>query len=273
PSNIQYSIKTSRAREKLFTTFSLTPIIRQGNTYKIVVSFQLDYSKSRSPQNQSRSVSITNSLLSNGQWFKFKVDKNGIYKIDRNFLNSLGMDVNNIDPRKLKIYGNGGNMLPLLNSENTEFDLIENAIMVVGEENGSFESGDYILFYGEANTLNAESNTHINVYDDDAYYFITADGDNGIRVSNYIEPAGAATTTINRFNDHRFFEKDEVNPPLIGRRWFSNRFDVNNEQSFEFTFPNIAVGQPMEVKVFAIATSEVSTSLAVEVNDQLQSTL
>src|SRR5690606_8075187 len=114
--------------------------------------------------------------------------------------------------------------------------------------------------------------THINVYDDNAIYFITADGENGKRVTNFVEPTGQTTTTINTFNDYQFFESDELNPPLVGRRWFSNRFDINNEQSFEFVFPNIAAGQPMQVKVYAIATAEVSTSMAVEVNDQLQTT-
>lgn len=272
PTEFKYSIASTNARDKIYTTLELTPIIKQGNEFKKVISFRFDYSKSGLPEYRNKSVSIANSLLSNGQWFRFKIEKSGVYKIDRNFLNSLGMDVNNIDPRKLKIYGNGGNMLPLRNSNNSEFDLIENSIQVIGEENGSFDNGDYILFYGENNSLNQESNTHINVYDDNAIYFITADGENGKRVTNFVEPTGQTTTTINTFNDYQFFESDELNPPLVGRRWFSNRFDINNEQSFEFVFPNIAAGQPMQVKVYAIATAEVSTSMAVEVNDQLQTT-
>jgi hypothetical protein len=273
PSDIDYSISSNHGRDNIYTTFSITPIIRQAGVYKRVVSFQLDYSKTRSQPLQNRGSAITNSLLASGNWYKFRVDKNGIHRIDRSFLSGLGMDVNNLDPRKIKIYGNGGNMLPLRNSLNTEYDLVENSILVAGEENGSFDQGDYILFYAEVNQYSQESNTHINIYDDNAYYFITADGANGKRISPYIEPAGNATTTINRFNDYKFFEKDEVNPALVGRRWFSNRFDINSEQSFEFNFPNIVSGTPMEVRVFCIATAEVITTMSIEVNGQNQETL
>ncbi len=272
PGEVISTIKSSKARNEIYTTLSISPIIYENGSYKKLMSFNISYSKSTTNRS-TRSTGLTNSLLNSGQWYRFKIDQPGVYKIDRNFLNSLGMDVNSIDPRKIKIYGNGGSMLPLLNSENTNFDLIENAIQVVGEENGSFNSGDYILFYGENFKFNQENNTHNNIYDDNAYYFITADGANGKRITNFVEPTGAATTTINQFNNYQFFEKDELNPPLVGNRWFSNRFDIENEQNFEFNFPNIVTGQPMEVKVFAIATSEVSTTMEVLVNDQQQDNL
>ncbi len=273
PNKIDYKIVSNYGRDKIYTIFSITPIINQSGVYRRVVSFNLDYSRTQTQQVQSKNFGISNSLLASGQWFRFKIEKTGIHRIDRNFLNSLGMDVNSIDPRRIKIYGNGGNMLPLRNNLNTDYDLVENSILVVGEENGSFDQGDYILFYAEVNQYNQESNTHINVYDDNAYYFITAEGANGKRVAPYVEPSGNATTNITMFNDYQFFEKDEVNPTLVGRRWFSNRFDINNEQSFEFNFPNIVSGSPMEVNVFCIATAEVITTMSIEVNGQNQNTL
>lgn len=272
PNQIEYTISSNRARNEIYTTLSLSPIINQNGVYRKVVSFNIDYTKSPS-EPASRNIGISNSLLASGKWYRFRIYQAGVYKIDRNFLSSLGMDVNSIDPRKLKIYGNGGNMLPLRNSANLDFDLVENAIQVVGEENGSFDNGDYILFYGDNFKFNQENNTHINVYNDNAYYFITAEGANGKRIATYTEPTAAATTTINQFNDYQFFEKDDTNPPLLGRRWFSNRFDINNEQDFEFNFPNIIAGQPMEVRVFALATAEIQTTMQVEVNDQLQQSL
>lgn len=273
PNTIDYQLVSSRGRDKIFTTFSVTPIIRQGNSYRRVVSLNLEYSKSRTPIEPNRNVGISNSLLASGQWFKFRVEKNGIHRIDRSFLSSLGMDVNSIDPRRLKIYGNGGNMLPLRNSLNVHYDLVENSIFVSGEENGSFDQNDFILFYAEYNQFSAENSTHLNIYDDNAYYYITADGTNGKRITPYVEPVGNTTTTITGYNDYQFFERDEVNPPLVGRRWFSNRFDINNEQSFDFNIPNIVPGSAVQVDVFCLATAEVTTTMAVEVNGQLQETL
>lgn len=272
PSQIKYTISSNRARNEIYTTISITPILNQNGVYKKVVSFNIEYTKSLAEPKRSN-IGLSNSYLESGRWYRFRIYQAGVYKIDRNFLSSIGMDVNSIDPRKLKIYGNGGNMLPLINSANLDFDLVENAIQVVGEENGSFDNGDYILFYGDNFKFNQENNTHINVYDDNAYYFITADGANGKRISNYTEPTAEATTSINHFNDYQFFEKDDTNPPLLGRRWFSNRFDINNEQDFEFSFPNIVSGQPMEIRVFSLATAEVQTTMQVEVNDQFQQSI
>ncbi|PKP25616.1 MAG: peptidase C25 [Bacteroidetes bacterium HGW-Bacteroidetes-2] len=268
PKEVKYSISSNLGRDIIYTSLTFTPVISQNGIYKKVMSFDVAYTKNL--QNNNRSIGLSNSVLATGSWFRFKVEKTGIHRIDRNFLNSLGINSGNIDPRKIKIYGNGGNMLLLRNSENTEFDLTENAIQVIGEQDGSFDPGDFILFYGETQQFNKDSNTHINLYDDNAYYYITADGENGKRISLYNEPSGAATTIITQFNDYQYHEIDDANPALVGRRWFGNRFDINNEQSFEFSFPNIISGQPMQFKLFAIAASEILTSMTVSVNGQLQ---
>ncbi|MBA3986839.1 MAG: peptidase C25, partial [Flavobacteriales bacterium] len=147
PREIRYSISSNLGRDVIYTSLTLTPIINQNGVYRKVISFDVAYTKSASVS--TRNTGLTNSVLASGNWYRFKIEKTGVHRLDRNFLNSLGMDVNNLDPRKLKIYGNGGNMLPLLNSENIEFDLPENAIQVIGQEDGSFDSGDSILFYGE----------------------------------------------------------------------------------------------------------------------------
>jgi hypothetical protein len=42
-------------------------------------------------------------------------------------------------------------MLPLSNSNYYPNDLTENAISVIGEEDGKFNAEDYILFYGLEN--------------------------------------------------------------------------------------------------------------------------
>ena len=53
--------------------------------------------------------------------------KRNVKKIGKSFLSSLGLNTN-IDPRTIKVYGNGGRMLPLANDEFYPIDLTENAI-------------------------------------------------------------------------------------------------------------------------------------------------
>ena len=57
---------------------------------------------------------VTNSVLSDGNWYKFAIDTTGVFKIDRAFLQQLGISTNNLNPKKIHIYGNGGHLLPEL---------------------------------------------------------------------------------------------------------------------------------------------------------------
>lgn len=265
PNTLEYSIGSTMSRNELLTIFNISPIIRNNGSYQKVLSFDINYRYG--PQNRNAPPGITNSVLATGQWFKFKVEKTGVYKIDKSFLNSLGMNTDGINPRNLKIYGHGGQSLPLLNRKTRYFDIPENAIQVVGEGDGSFDGEDYILFYG-TNTEGyvRENDSNLNPYSDDSYYYITVSGAPGKRVGNMIEPTGAATLTISEFDDYQFHEKDELSPTKMGRKWYGNRFDINSEQSYSFIFPNIAAGKPMKIVIKAAAASESATSMAVSVN-------
>ncbi len=265
PNKLKYTIASTKSRDILYTIFSITPIIKANGTYQKVLSFDVNYQYG--PQSRNPPPAITNSVLASGQWFKFKVDKTGVYKVDKSFLNSLGMNTDGINPRNLKIYGNGGKSLPLLNSQNKFFDLPENAIQVIGEEDGNFDSGDFILFYG-TNTEGYvdENDSNLNPYSDESYYYVTADGGAGKRVRPMVEPTGAVEFPINQFDDYKFHELDEESPTKLGRSWYGNRFDIESEQSYTFEFPKIVSGKPMKLVIKAGAASDSNTSMAVSVN-------
>jgi len=113
--------------------------------FKRVKSFTLDYTISNNNRVNNSVNSIQNSVLSTGNWHRFYVEKSGVYKLSKSFLQSIGVNVA-VDPRNIKLYGNGGRMLPLLNSISYPIDLEENAVQFVGEEDGVFNDNDYICF-------------------------------------------------------------------------------------------------------------------------------
>ena len=87
-------------------------------------------------------------------------DSPGIYKIDHNTLNEMGFTPADVDPRNIAIYGNSGGMLPQSLAIDRADDLLENAIKVMGEEDGIFNENDYILFYvDEINALEFDDTT------------------------------------------------------------------------------------------------------------------
>ena len=215
-----------------------------------------------------------NAVLANGTWFKFSVDTTGVFKIDKNLLQRIGISTNKLDPKKIRIYGNGGNLLPALNSDFRYNDLQENAIYVEGEEDGVFDNSDFILFYAkgphdwEVNATLETANHRQNIYSDKAYYFISVDQGDGKRISAAPEITGTPELLLSKFNDYIFYEKETINLIAAGQQWFGENFSVENTQTFTIPFPNAVANQNISVKVRGVAMSSLASSMEVTVNNQ-----
>ena len=273
PAAPKLHFENTTARDKRHAYFELTPIINDNGVYKKITSFTISYSFSANRSGNAypfQTQSVSNSVLNSGSWYRFYVDKSGVFKLTKNFLNSIGVNTNSVDPRTVKIYGNGGAMLPLPNSEYYPEDLTENAIRFIGEDDGEFGNNDYILFYAEGPIgYNADSNTNYNVFTDKSYYYVNVSGGLGKRIQNMPQPASVSDYTINTFQDYQFHEADEINIVRVGRRWFGDKFDIENEKQFEFNFSNLIPSEPARVKVYAASTAEVPTSMEVKVNSNV----
>lgn len=266
-SKLDFKSFSSFARDVPYLSFNFNPIIKEGSSYKRVKSFTLEYTISNSNKSFNTVNAIQNSVLANGSWHRFYVEKSGVYKISKGFLQSLGVNVG-VDPRNIKIYGNGGRMLPLLNSIPYPNDLEENAIQFIGEDDGVFNDGDYILFYAEGvDTWNEESLTHVNQFTDKSYYYVTSSGSSGKRIQSYSEPAAAPTLLLSNYDGYQFHEVDLVNAGKIGRRWFGESFNVVESQNFNFTLPNYVIGSAVDFSADFAAVSFVTTSFKVKANN------
>jgi hypothetical protein len=268
PNSIEASIEVVTARADYFGILILNPVIKEGTNYKRVLSFSYSFQNSvtnRIP-NQNAVRSISNSALTTGDWHRFYVEKSGVYKISKTFLQSLGFNVN-VDPRNIKIYGNGGSMLPLKNASAYPNDLEENAIQFIGEEDGVFDTNDYILFYAEGvDTWNEESLTSVNLFADRSYYYITSIGAAGKRIAQAQQPVNLATLAFNQFDDVIYYEKDQVNAGKVGRRWFGEQFNIDELQTFDFLIPNLDISVPVQIKVNTASRSFGSSSFNIKAN-------
>lgn len=270
PSVMRATAVNSNARGSLSVTLSVTPIIKEGNTYRRIRSFSYQLRQGITVQSAARDFnSISNSVLASGDWYRFYVEKSGVYKITKGFLQSLGMKLGNVNPRNIKIYGNGGRMLPLSNAVEYPSDLTENAIYFEGEDDGSFDNTDYILFYGEGvDNWSAENLSHNNLYADRAYYYVTVQGGQGKRIQPMPDLSGAPgpVVPVSVVDAYDFHEADKVNIARMGRRWFGEDFSIDEEQAFTFELPNAAPGSQVAVSVAAAAASLSASSFSVEVN-------
>ena len=221
------------------------------------------------------SAQSSTSVLSNGDWFKFSVDTTGVFKIDKNLLQQIGVSTNNLNPKKIHIYGNGGSLLPDLNADFRYDDLQENAIYIEGEGDGVFNNTDFILFYAKGphdwvtDVGNSRARHRQNIYSDKAYYFITVSNDDGKRIQPKTVVTAPTTTEINVFDDFTFYEKDEKNLISAGTQWFFNKdFNIENTQDFKIPFSNAVSGADIFVKVRGVSTSVATSVMSVKVNGE-----
>jgi hypothetical protein len=217
--------------------------------------------------------SVSNSVLSSGKWYKIGLTQEGVYKLDKNLLERLGVDIASVNPRKIKIFGNGGKMLPEKNSVFRNDDLIENSILVVGENDGIFNETDYVLFYGQStetwkyNASNNLSFSHVpHSFSDTSFYFINVDGDDGKRITNI---ASASNTPLVTTNTHDFYGNHELNLTNVvksGRAFFGEKFDFNTSYSYNFNIPDAVVGDSVTVYASVLSRSNIVSNYNVNFN-------
>ncbi|MBS1534118.1 MAG: type IX secretion system sortase PorU [Bacteroidetes bacterium] len=272
PNQIDVKVNNANARGVLYAHLLLNPIIKDGSGFKRLKSLSYSLKPSTLQRRLSSNpefTQISNSVLSSGNWFRFYVTKSGVYKLSKDFLRSLGVSVDGLDPRKIKIYGNGGRMLPLRNDVYYPADFAENAIEVVGENDGVFNDSDYVLFYAEGvDQWNQESQTTNNLYDSKSYYYVNVEGNDGKRITDMSQPSAAANVSISQFDGYSYHENDLVNITRLGRRWFGEQFDFTEEQSFDFNIPNIVTSAPVNMYIYAAAISSTTTSMSVKANNE-----
>ena len=188
---------------------------------------------------------VNSSVLSTGTWYKFEAPDEGIYKITKTMLSSYGIDANTVDPRTIKIYNNGGKILPEDVFASAPTDLVENAILYQGDpSDGKFHDADYILFYGRGTNFWEYDSTEGKIvrrfdpYSKQNYYWITSGGSSGKRMQNKVSGSGLAgyvqTTTkafaynkdeiINIASSGRYFLGYEYNPSTMSRT-YTNKLD------------------------------------------------
>ena len=252
PSNVEdgfeWVVKEERGMKVLL--YRLPAAIKSsGNSVQLVTRFNLNIDRNRISKGSRSHNFVNNSVLSQGEWYKIGVTTDGMYKISRSDLQQAGIDVKNLNPQNLNIYGNGFGQLPFDNSIDRPDDLLVNNIVIEGEGDGSFDETDYILFYAKGphtwtyDSLSGLFNHSKHQYVDTSYYFIGINtGDMPSRVSNISSSGSSPNYEVNTFNDYAFHEVDRENMLKSGREWYGEKFDVQTTYNFsgeKYTFPNL----------------------------------
>lgn len=216
---------------------------------------------------------IQNSVLAAGNWVRFEAPEEGIYKITRSQLSSFGIDAATVDPRTIKIFNNGGKVLSEDPNRPRPVDLVENPILIIGEEDGKFDENDYILFYGRGiefwdyDSSFQEIRRFFHPYSKENFYWITSGGDTGLRME---EKASLNTTPGLVQNSTVAFaslEEEKINIGKTGRQFLGDDF---SQAVTTRTYTNILAGRlnsyPINYEFSFVVGSSAGLDLTVTEN-------
>jgi len=250
-----YPIQVNRSGDRL----------RKATSVSWTLGKELD--RSRSSEAALRTYS-SNSQLASGTWIKVGITGDGIYRVDYNDFPSFGVDPASIDPRTIRVHGNGGGMLPQEAGKHLYDDLVENPIWVSGQADGSFDNGDFILFYGHGPhdwkyNESMDLWTHqYNVYSDTTFYYLTFGGASGMRLANI--PSNPNTTNTPDYTDAiAFYERDDFNPLGSGRVWLGESFDLTTTRDYNFSLPGVQSNTDVMMTARLAGRSNVSQSFSI----------
>lgn len=271
--NLVYDTYTSRKIN--YGEVRFNPIVKIRGKYQRVKSFKIKVTTTPSnvKKYQNNKTFNNNSVLNSGDWYKISVLSDGVYKIDYNFLKNLGLDVDNLNPNDFKLYGNGGKMLPALNSDYRADDIVQNSVQVYGATDNVFDPEDFVLFYGQSphswkyNSTSGYFEHDKHQYSDSTFYFITFSntGESPKRIATQ-STSLSPNTNVTSFNDFQFHEKDAVNLIKSGSVWWGDVFDVNTSYNYAFNFPNIDLSTPVNLEFSIAGRSGTGSSFTATLN-------
>ncbi len=183
---------------------------------------------------------VQNHPLATGTWYRIPVNRDGIHQLDSEYLEALGLDLDNLDPRNLQLWGTNGFEIPRPNNApRVAFQQIP--VLVEGESDGSFDAGDRLLFYGDDTSqlfwddVNNRYFPEVHPYSEQNYYFLTVGALPGFRL-NESNNGLIPSRTITDFQDLIWIEEEiqKADSRLkSGREWLGEAFTAAENGVFK----------------------------------------
>ncbi len=177
--------------------------------------------------------------LTQGSWYQVAISADGLYRIDRQVLNGLGIDVNGLNPAQVGLYGAGfKGMLPQSNATSVPNDLVPIPSQLVDGDDGHWDAEDYLIFYGygpDASTWTIDGLVYEkNIYAEKAFYYLRMDDPNPTRLAQATNTAEGPLFT--HYRQALIWEEDDNNLLKSGRIWYGRNFSTNAGLSESYTF-------------------------------------
>ncbi|MNK25834.1 hypothetical protein D3C87_441620 [compost metagenome] len=260
PTSAQIEAKVAKAKNENFLNAKCIPYFKTSAGYQRITSYKLRLTLLGNTVVYQTKSYAANSVMNSGSWYKITVANDGVFQLNRNFFRSMGLDIENLDPHTINLYGNADGRLSELNSAPYKDDLIKNAIQFVGNADTLFDENEYFIFFGAGPNrwdrgLGANYTRNQHIYSSVNTYFVHIDdSDVPLRIQNLPESPLPSTQTVSSYTYYDIHEVEAVNLVQGGQRWYGEQFDATLSQSFKFNVPNIDLSTPVQVR-YAVASN------------------
>ncbi|MGM0565800.1 MAG: type IX secretion system sortase PorU [Bacteroidota bacterium] len=262
-------------RGEVSAVLSFSPFKKTATGYQKLASFTLKTTH-REVSEKKSTASVQNSVLRQGSWYKFRIQKDGVYRITYDMLKNWGVDADNMNVNNMGVFGNTNRLLPEMNNEPRPEDLTENPVVVFDGNDGSFDSGDYLLFYGKSpvewhyNTLQRKFNHELNPFTEYSYYFFTPDQGSAKSLQKQNQANAMPDEEVTSYDALRFFEEDKSNLIKSGREWYGQQLNIGQRKYKipEFQFDNIVPGSRLYLQTDFAAKATTTSQIDVRVNGE-----
>lgn len=253
PSNPgKFELVLGKERKRPFVLISVPAFSMDGANARQVAAFTVNVKEKADAETKvAAKTTAAASPLSSGAWFKVSVAGTGLYKVDYDYLTKNGIQPSSFSPANIRVYGNGGRMLPENNAIARPDNLMENAIWVNDGGDGNFGPGDFFVFYAIGpdswyiDTANSRYLHTRNIYEDKSYYFLNFDQGPGKRIGNQ-SSVPTANVTVSDFSDYALHEKELFNPGKLGKVWWGEEFSADPGKKLSQNF-ELELGPVSEV--------------------------
>ncbi|MCL5030245.1 MAG: C25 family cysteine peptidase, partial [Bacteroidetes bacterium] len=198
----------------------------------------------------------------NSMYIKIPITEDGIYRITKNDLDNVGVDVSSIDCPTFRLF-ESGREIPLY---------------IKGEGDGRLDGTDFIEFYAAKNyskksyraiNKNGEPyNNFMNIYTDTSFYFLTWGSNRGVRIPLSTAALQMVPDTIDYHTEVEHYEVDAgfggLNTDMMKNQdphwietdlWFWGGVSSGSQADFSFQTKNLVANKSAKVYLKVIGNA------------------
>ena len=267
PSQINVTSRIASLKKENHLQISFVPLRKNSLTGRVEMLTGFDLTLIPSPRTTKSGIAISReytsrSILASGKWVKIRVVADGIHSLSYEQLRQIGID----DPSSVRVFGNGGGMLPRMNLDPRHDDLVENAIINTGNKIIFYGQSPHVWKYDESTDF---FNKILHNYSDGTYYFLTSGPGSGLKVQDSQSPSSPANHTSTSFDALRHHEIEDINLIKSGREWYGEHFDILTEQSFDMSLGGTLSGKEVKLRIETVGRASTQTIMQVSANGNL----